>query len=787
MDSTNSGVAMFKGDTTQLFSSDSNPERSEKTGVALAVNLQTEIPVPMDEDSFDAPITDRDAKVAHNPKKVMVEYIEGLPVSVLPAVGCSVCLTDHEGGLDGLTKLAYAPDNENCVSNWHSFCKDCLVGVLSNRSAVCPLCRGPFSNYGPLQGWDKQLSCRKQVYFQPEILTCPGCHDDMLRADIREHLVNCEKNKMTLDQNEAEYRASYLDYLKQHRVDSGLLLSRNSDNRPTVVLYECNDQGQFQQYANPDFIVTHPEVGKPLHNTSVGSEHQLFLNSPGDELPVAGVIQFESVAGEHESFQLKELPSVTSTFRPANHSDLAALRSIPVNYQKLLTANLAQPRTAARFLEASFTHAFTALQHTNAPVALSFQAGKVAVEGFARFRTPFRQVKSTFLLYGVKIPGSDAYWGMQKVEPDKRIVLEASEHYQLIGLDTMTRQEEADIERATGQSVRENSSNSIKYTLILTTLMEAKSDQSTFYPRGAVTRGFGVEVDSDDDDVVGHNILGEVNESDSRPFAQPASLSTDGPRLSSNTFGYPDAVGVEFGARDPNARNISCRLRPSTDSPRNTTGFSSGSDFWGGLRAVESAGGHFSARPFGASSNVQGGGLHGTRPLGGAIQSVSLFGAGAELFSAGFSSGTYDLTGRVGGGGGVSELTSEGDAYLRPRGGHHEPEIVEKGFTKDEQPVTSAPESGAHLENLSPELKKALAFGSDATVKKLSDQFVPEAYRNKGSVEAVRNLCPETLVPQVIAFFDVEALCTPCPVSSKEPPVGLLLEAAQQQMHILRS
>ena len=112
---------------------------------------------------------------------------------------------------------------------------------------------------------------------------------------------------------------------------------------------------------------------------------------------------------------------------------------------------------------------------------------------------------------------------------------------------------------------------------------------------------------------------------------------------------------------------------------------------------------------------------------------------------------------------------------------------VEKGFIKDEQPVTSAPENGAHLENLSPELKKALAFGSDATVKKLSDQVVPEAYRNNRSVEAVRNLCPESLVPQMIVFLDVDALCTPCPVSSKEPPVGLLLEAAKQQMHILES
>ena len=868
MDSTYSGVALFKGDTTQLLSSGSNPERRENRGAATAVNLQTEIPVPMDEDSLDAPVTDRNARIAHNPKKMMVEYIEGMPVRVSPSVGCSVCLTAHEGGLDDLTSMAFAPDNENCVSNWHSFCKECLDSVRSKGPAVCPLCRGSFSNSVPLQGWDKQLSYKKQVYFQPEFLTCPGCHEDMLRADIREHVVNCEKNKMTLEQNEAEYRASYLDYLKQHRADAGLLLSRNSDDRPTVVLYECDDQGQFQRYTNPDFMVTHPEVGKPLHNTSVGSVHQLFLNSPGDELPVAGVVQFESVTGEHESSQLKELPSVTSNLRPSNHSDLAALRSIPVNYQRLLSKNLADPDTAAKYLETSFTHAFTALQHTNAPVALSFQAGKVAVEGFGPFANNFEQVKSAFLLYGIKIPGSDAYWGIQKVEPDKRIVLEASKHYQLIGLDTMTRQEEADIEKVTGQSVRENRNNSIRYTLILTTLMETKPDQSTSYlpgqsaggfgagqhaglfgvgqsaggfgagqraggfvgvfgagqhaglfgagqraggfgagqragefagvfgagqhagvfAAGQRTGGFGAEVESDD--VVGFNPFGEVNESDSRPLARLASSSsTDGPRLSSNTFSYPNAVGVEFGARDPNARNISCRLRPSTGSPRNPTRSSSGFGSRDGLWAVESSGGHFSARPFGASSNVQGGGLHGTRSLGSAIQPAgSLFGAGAVPFSAGVSSGTYDLTGRVGGGGVFGELTSGGNAYLRPRGGHHEPEIVEKGCIKDEQPVTSVPENDEHLENLPPELKRALAFGSDATVKSLSDQVVPEAYqKNKVSVEAVGNLCPKSLVPRLILSLYVDAVCTPCPVSSKEPPVGLLLEAAKQQMYILES
>ena len=154
-----------------------------------------------------------------------------------------------------------------------------------------------------------------------------------------------------------------------------------------------------------------------------------------------------------------------------------------------------------------------------------------------------------------------------------------------------------------------------------------------------------------------------------------------------------------------------------------------------------------------------------------------------EFFSTGASGGCPDLFGRVGGGA-VGELSASGNAQFGSKG-QPEPEIVEKGSIKKEQAVTSVHEGSGHLEKLSPQLRKALAFKSDATIKKLSDQLVPTAYQNKRSVEAVQNLCPESLVPQMIAFLDVDILRTPCPVSSKEPPVGLLLEAAVQQMHIL--
>ena len=157
----------------------------------------------------------------------------------------------------------------------------------------------------------------------------------------------------------------------------------------------------------------------------------------------------------------------------------------------------------------------------------------------------------------------------------------------------------------------------------------------------------------------------------------------------------------------------------------------------------------------------------------------------AESFSADSTHGHSTLFGRVGGGVlGVSN-SSDGGPRLRPRGG--EPELIDKTFKKEEseQPVTQA--CDAHLATLSPELKKALAFNCNATVKRPSSQVVPTVYRNNVSVEAARNLCPKTLVPQAITFLDVDILCTPCPISSKEPPVGLLLEAAVQQMHILDS
>ena len=536
-------------------------------------------------------------------------------------------------------------------------------------------------------------------------------------------------------------------------------------------------------------MADHPEVVKSLHNTSIASEHQLFMNSPGDQPPVAGVVQFEPVTVEHQPPQLKELPSVTSSLRSANRNDLAVLSSMPDYYQKLLSTNIALPQGASAFLNSSCTHAFTALQHTNDPVALSFQASKAAVEGFGLFAADYQKVKSTFLMYGIKIPGSAAYWGMQKVEPDKRIVLEASKHCQLIGLEAMTRQEEADIEKVTGQSVRQNRSNSIKYTLIIATLMDQSESRLSFNPRGLRAEGYNtyvprsigfrfsdseVVVDSDDD-TVGFDIDGEVNESDSGPLASLASVST----------------------RDPNAENVGWRPPQSSNLPMDTVDFGSGFGTGGGARSrgFQSAGGHFSARSFTANlgDDVQTDGLFSARPFmanldvqgGGFLPEPFPKAAGerAEFFSTGASGGCPDLFGRVGGGA-VGELSTGGNAQFGSKG-QPEPEIVEKGSIKKEQAVTSVHEGSGHLEKLSPQLRKALAFKSDATIKKLSDQLVPTAYQNKRSVEAVQNLCPESLVPQMIAFLDVDILRTPCPVSSKEPPVGLLLEAAVQQMHIL--
>ena len=727
----------------------------------------------MDDSPFDTTITDRHARVAYNPKKIMIEYIENLPVSVLPPVGCPICLTECEGGLEGLTTLAYVPDNENCISNWHSFCRDCLTRLRSSSPAVCPLCRGPFTNFAPLQGWDKQLSGKKQVYFQPEILSCPGCDDALLRADIREHLVNCENNKMTLDQSEAEYRASYLSYLKQHDASVGLLLGRDRENRPTVVLYKSDDQGKFQQHDAENFIASNPDVGNKLHNTSIGSEHQLFMTSPGDQTPVAGVIQFEPVDSEQDTLQLKELPSITSSLRPANQTDMVELQLMPGKYQRLLTLDITSAREASSLMNISCVHAFTTLQHTNAPVALSLQASKAAVDGFSLFAANYQKVKSTFLIYGINIPGSTVYWGMQKVEADKRIVLEASKHYQLIGLESMTRQEEADVEKVTGQSVRENSSNSIKYTLILATLMETTQSRFSPYPRGVAPRGHGMGrfhseaiveiIDTDDEYGYGYGRFdGEVNESD--PYA----------RLASDGSAYPDSPMSTAGFR----ARLGEEVRLTGTEPVG----------WRPPQHVELRTDFFSASPAGEHLQSTGrtGGIFAFSPAGShPPQSSGLI---AELFSGGSSHGHSTMLGRVGGGVvyGVRS-SSDGGPLLRPRGGQPEPELIEKTFIKEEneQPVTQTHESRAHLEQLSPELQKALAFTSKATLKMLSDQVVPTAYWNKGSVEAGQNLCPNTLVPQAITFLNVDLLCTPCPVSSKEPPVGLLLEAAVQQMHIL--
>lgn len=764
-----SDSGFYKGEAAQLASSDSNSVKN--TGVTPSGDLHVSIPTPMDVSPFDTTITERHARVAYNPKKIMIEYIENLPVSVLPPVGCPICFTECEGGLEGLTTLAYVPDNENCISNWHSFCRGCLTELRSRSPAVCPLCRGPFSNFEPMQGWDKQLSNKKQVYFQPEILSCPGCDDALLRADIREHLVNCENNKIPLAQSEAEYRASYLNYLKQHDASEGLVLGRDRENRPMVALYKSDDQGKFQKHDAENLIASNPEVGNKLHNTTIGSEHQLFMTSPGDQTPVAGVIQFEPVDSEQDALQLKELPSITSSLRPANKTDMVELQLMPGKYQRLLTVDITSAKEVSSLMNISCAHAFTTLQHTNAPVALSLQASKAAVDGFSLFAANYQKVKSTFLIYGINIPGSTVYWGMQKVEADKRIVLEASKHYQLIGLESMTRQEEADIHKATGQSVRENSSNSIKYTLILATLMEAPQPQFSTYPHGLIPRGYGMDMfrSGDTDSEYGYDRFdGEVNESDPGPYACLASDSSTYSDLPSSTTGFRDRFLTGEEMRHTGTEPVG----------------------WRPPQRIELRTDFFSASPVGEhlQSTGHAGGIFAFSPAGSHPPQFS--GLRAELFSGGSSHGHSTMFGRTGGAPVFAVLSSsDGGPFLQPRGGQSEPEIIEKTFIKEEseQPVTETYESRAHLEQLSPELQKALTFTSKATLKMLSDQVVPTAYWNKGNVEAGQNLCPNTLVPQAITFLDVDLLCTPCPVSSKEPPVGLLLEAAVQQMHILDS
>lgn len=800
MDPTNlSTSGFFKGEAAQLTPADTYSVRAKNTGVTPSGDLHVALPTSMDDCPFAATITDRRARVAYNPKKIMIEFIENMPVSLQPSVGCPVCLTECEGGLEGLTRLAYVPDNENCIANWHSFCQECLTELLSNGPAACPLCKGPFTSFEPLQGWDKQLSGKKQVYFQPEILSCPGCDDALLRADIREHLVNCENNKITLEQTEAEYRAFYLGYLKQHDASTGLLLGRDPENRPMVVLYKSDDQGKFQQHDAEHFIASNAEVGNKLHNTSIGIEHQLFMTSPGDQTPVAGMIQFESVDSEQDSLQLRELPSITSSLRPANQNDLVALRSMPDKYQQLLTLNLASAKELSSLMNISCAHAFTTLQHTNAPVALSLQASKAAVDGFSLFATGYQKIKSTFLIYGIKIPGSADYWGIQKIEADKRIVLEASKQYQLIGLESMTRQEEADIQKSTGQSVRENCRNSIKYTLILaTTLAEVAKPRVSFYPQRVIPRGHGmdmfrseavVEIIDSDDEYGYDRFDGEVNESDPGPYACLASHGNTYSDLPMSTAGFRDSfptgeerrhTGTEsFGWRPPQRAELIADFFSASsvgEPPSRPDGFGTGAfsfGYSGGGRPLQSTGGI--------------GGFFAVNSAGGCPpQSIGLR---AECLSGDSSHERPDLFGRVGGGDFGVCSSSGGGPLLWPKGGQSEPELIQKTFKKEEskQSLIQVCESRAHLEKLSPELIKALSFNSNVTVKKPSDQVVPTTYRNQRNIEAVWNLCPKTLMPQAITLLDVDILCTPCPVSSKEPPVGLLLEAAVQQMHILES
>ncbi len=734
----------------------SDLERQKGTGVFSTAGRQSEIPAPSTEPMAGTPvdtaITNRHGRVAYNPQKIMVEYIEGLPVAVQPPVGCPVCLTESAGSLNNLTIPAYVPSNENCIVNWHSFCQDCIANVLSHRPAACPLCRNSFNSFEPLQGWGKgeQLNVKRPVYFQPELLTCPGCDDGMLRADIRDHLVNCKENKATVEQNEAEYRESYLNYLKQHDGSTGALLSKDAENMPTVILYESDGDGKFQQQASADFLLDNPTVSGPLHNVSIDSEHQIFIVTPGEQMPVVGVVQFETVDNATDggsalaasSWHLKELPSVTSSFRLVNPQDTAVLSSMPNSFQTLLTTNLARSVGISSFPGASFTHAFTALQHTNAPVALSFQANKIAMAGIDLFAVDYQRVKGTYLIYGVKLPGVAAYWGIQKVEPDKRIVLEASRHYQLIGLDTMTRKEEADIQQATGQSVRENRSNSVKYALIISTLMETTKSQSMSRPprpsaSGAVVAAswsggmHGLVADSSNSETAESE---DVDLPQVAPLVRPAVDSMSGgfgvdwaaPEVRP-VFTFLDTAGTGGGLVQDSTDSIGARPRPP---------------------APPVVSGTFS---FVASSAE-------SRPV------PKCFNVKAKGGSVFLHQDEYEY--------GEKRLLNSGT-------------MVKKSGEASGRPVPLMPESGAHLAKLSPELKKALAFKSDVTIKKLSDQVVPTAYRNERNVEAVKRLCPKSLVPRMIAFLDVDILRTPCPISSKEPPVGLLLEAAVQQMHIL--
>ncbi len=778
-------------------------DKHNSSGVVATGGLQSEIPaLPANDRPVDAAIAGRHARIAYNPRRIMVEYIEGLAVTVQPSVGCPICFTESEGGLDNLTIKAYAPANENCQNNWHSFCRSCLHStMMACRPAECPLCRSSFGGIEPLQGWNKQLDVKKQLYFQPELLSCPGCNDDMLRADIRNHLVNCEENKAAVNQNEARYRESYLDYLKQHDGSTGAVMGKDAGDRPVVMLYKIDGEGKFQKQAASEFLEQNPHVTKPLHDISIGGEHQVFLASPGEQTPVAGVIQFETInnSAEHgadftpSSLQLRELPSVTSLFRPANRNDIAPLKSTPDSYQALLTENLSRASGTSRFHDASFTHAFTALQHTNAPVALSFRVSKPAMDGFDQFSSNYQQVKATYLMYGIKIPGAEAYWGIQKIDPDKRIVLEASKHYQLIGLDSMTRKEEAEVQKATGRSVRENRSNSIKYMLILSTVMKEvkgrRRDNHDGFFWGVVTsdthlagsiprleggRGrVGKDSDSGSDDEIEAfmdcvervEVCSDGVETDSQGAA-----ATKTPKYSRSArdedsdsdcdvvvmdmfrddvkIDLQDPVAKKTRKYSPSARDkFACPIsasggrRLSFGVPMSATGSASSGSLFG---AEPCKGFQFfgSASSSGDSVLVKGG-----KPFADKVHSMPDEGVPQHQAHSESAGGVQDIT------------TEDGDRYAR---------------------------RSTHSQSMPPELKQALAFKSDATIKSLSEQTVPTAYRNGKNVEAVRSLPPTSLVPRMVTFIDVDILRTPCPVSDKNPPVGVLLEAAVQQMHILK-
>ena len=313
----------------------------------------------------------------------------------------------------------------------------------------------------------------------------------------------------------------------------------------------------------------------------------------------------------------------------------------------------------------------------------------------------YQRVKGTYLIYGVKLPGAAAYWGIQKVEPDKRIVLEASRQYQLIGLDTMTREDEADIQQATGQSVRENRSNSVKYTLILSTLMEVTKSQLTSRPPRPSTSGDAVDASwfGGMHGLVADSSNSETEESEYGDLPQGAPLVI--PAVDSDSAGF----GADWAA--PEARPVFTFL--------DTAGTS------GALvqDSIDSIG----ARP---------------RPPAPPLASS----ASAGFLASSAESRPVPKCLNVKAKGGDSFLQQDEYEYGEkrlPNSGT----IVKKSGAASGRPMTLMPESGAHLAALSPELKKALAFKSDVTIKKRSDQVVPTDYRNERNIEDCQTFMPE--------------------------------------------